>query len=222
MERMRVTKQLVLYPKPLYSLVSSTSLTVFFQNVRNYITNKIDIENTFGIRDVDLICLNETHLSDTPRDVRLLPNLIAVHNTKGGLLISAKNIPFLIQSNTNNDIDIIKFRYCNILYIFLYRHCHMKRSYFENVIKNYLLGHEHECIIIMGDFNYKYTNESIGNECSFLHRLGFNQFINFPTNTMSKNTIDHVWTNSKYTTISTTFLQTYYSDHYPIILSISM
>ena len=223
MARLRKECTLCIYPKPLRTWITPNKLTLVFQNVRSFPSHQKDFESIPGIQDVDLICLNETHLLSTPPNVQLLPNCIFAHNKKGGILISSKLIAVVLQVITTDHIDIVKFSYHGLIFIFLYRHPFVPLNEFELTLLELISGHENDKVIIFGDFNLQYnvsTHEVPG--CSFLKKIGFSQIITFPTNVDSTNTIDHVWINSSYPNVEPHFLSTYFSDHFPIVLSISL
>ena len=76
-------------------------------------------------------------------------------------------------------------------------------------------------MMLLGDFNVDVPGHEARGEVAFLQAIHFRQLVHFPT-TIHNTIIDHVWVNDRVNVTNISHLETYHSDHFPIVFNLSL
>ena len=225
-------------PKSIYPsvdiLTKNVGITVAHINIRSLLKYFDQIKYILSITSIDVLCLNETRLSNDISDVEVaIPDYSIFRKDRtregGGVAIYIKSD---ISCNILPDLTCDKIEAlwlkikCNhhkpLLLCAAYRPPSSPVHYLEdlkcNIEKgiNYNLG-----TIIVGDFNIDLSN-STNSLCKHVHdmcqKLNIEQLINKPTRVTSTSStiIDHIYTSVPHHHIKTDIVDTTMSDHFMI------
>jgi endonuclease/exonuclease/phosphatase family metal-dependent hydrolase len=138
----------------------------------------------------------------------------------GGLLAACKHSFRTLQSFSSDKLEVLAFKFHNVKFILLHRHPHCDLDTFQMVLIDFIGSHPHDRTIVFGDFNVDFLKHPHSHKTSILRRYNFSQKVDFAT-TIYDSTIDHVWI-SEGLDIRVHHVETYHSDHYPLLIHVSL
>jgi hypothetical protein len=178
------------------------------------------------LNHIDLFAFVETQLenplSDYPdlrKNMTFLPNnLLEQPKKHGGLLVAGQQCCLFLQYFCSHGLEALSFTYRNLKLILLHRHPKSPNDIFQLALDDMLTCFPHDKTIVFGDFNVDVKESPNSQTTEILRRHELTQLVDFPT-TIYNTTIDHVWV-SKALSVQVHHVQTYHSDHFPIMLRI--
>ena len=224
-------------PSLLWSYNVPGTLSIFFQNVRSLVLHKDDVFHDFNVMSADVNIVVETNLtkSITNKDVSI-PNFDLYRNDNcdttvqacyGTALYIRQGLKVLSKPSRYNangveiTISMLNRPVTNFHIVSIYTSTKVPfsmllqaiQSVHENFLKN-------NSAVIIGDFNVDILQNTLQTEqlLTCMESIGFKQLIDKETTDFGS-LLDHVYTNIPSFVLASGVLESYYSDHKPIILS---
>lgn len=205
-------------------------LKVCFHNCRSLRKHFHDFSQESNLLSADVIGLAETRLPDEGRvgyEIDGFEMFTVSEQASHGLAVYYKSTLLFkyYVSRTVCDIEYVLFSLSKVVIGYVY--CPPQRATVQRLtsflsaisadIDNYIGHFVPKKLILMGDFNFHYTENSTCSQ-TFKDILGLRQLVQCAT-TDYDSCIDHIYTNISDVKASGT-LESYYSDHKPLFLAI--
>ena len=221
---------------------SPQTKTILFQNVRSFHLHIHDVQSDYNIQKADVNIFVETKLCLSDKDVTYeLPGFNIYRNdfnqsnmrTSYGTAVYIKNdlnctkLPYRFNmNNVEITVTVLSHPVTNFHIVGIYR---SKTVRILHLIE--ALSHLHDSvlteptipIVLLGDFNINLLQDGAEQKAlkAFLiTNKGYKQLINQYT-TDYRTQIDHIYTNVPHLVQSAGTLESYYSDHKPIFMSLT-
>jgi len=235
---------LTLLENPNMVQVSDNWIKIGALNVRGYLSHISDIKKDPYVNKLDVICFTETHLHP---DNNLAPNVLPrgydvfrfdqdeAHlqgniTQGGGVMILAKD---LLQA-VSKDAVIPNGLECRCVLLSLlgaekklcitliYRPPQLTTQRFKILLEQLMtkIPKSKFPTAVMGDFNDNQVKDTNSPILSYMNRIGFRQLIRRPT-TDNGSLLDHIYFNWKTADFKVDVIDTYYSDHDLVVISIN-
>ena len=227
MERLQ-EKEIRLDPVPIYKILESYKdcVHIFLQNIRSFNAHYQDVVAIHNIEKCDFILLTQTRHTKPPpesfKDSHHHQMLHCSHNV-GGLIVYAKYVTSNCTYHNDDFMQAITFEYFTmnekIFVALLYCHPHATVKQLLPKIEQMILSSKAQRKYVLGDINIPKHSTKWKTFQKFMHSKCFTQMVTTPTH-ISSSIIDHVWTTNPSSIVHCTCHETYYSDHFPVFLSL--
>ena len=215
---------------PSWELQIEGSYKISLLNCRDIMTKYLDLSEDLMRHKSDIICLNETHLTDnnSNKEALLLPGYKLKLNSAGvgkGIASYFKDEKFYFDQNkVVQKAQIMKLKSETIDVINIYRSSDAKNQDDKDIIlEMQKIIKKEKLTIICGDMNLCYTQHRQNIIFIFLQNLGFNQLVNEATHIKGGH-IDLLFSNheSFRFEIDVLLYSTYYTckDHDALLLTV--
>ena len=210
-------------------------LTIGHLNIHYFLEKQCDLLSEFEIyRHADIMCFTETYLMKKYNISKYLtkfkytsyrldiPDNQTCHNKHGIMICVSK----MFESKPIADIQVPGLEFCAVTVEDKYVVCaiYSKPSTPKKVLCDQLKDlldaiPKQYHIIITGDFNYNLFEKDHSQLLSCMKEFGFNQYVSEPT-TDSGSLLDHMYYNKMHNGITVEVVDTYFSDHDSVFMTI--
>ena len=194
-------------------------------NIRSLNKHSDDLENDFYVNKSDIICVNETWLTeDLVGKFQNYPHQYYLNKHTEGIALLSKNKPNSVEKFHNVMSSIIAARFDKFNLITVYRFAKNQNiTNFKDQLLKDTSNYFDTNIVICGDFNLDLIDNPKNIFTKTLLNLGFRHLVTGPTHILGGQ-IDHVYFRLKDTSISidlNKLHEIYYSDHSAITFFIN-
>ena len=172
-----------------------------------------DLKQDDYIQRSDIICVNETWLSEDPEEAMEYFKGFFINEKSKGTAVYSKKIPLNVQTSVTENASIIAVEYTAFHLISVYRYSENSniRGFTDQVLNCFNLS---KIVIILGDINIDLKKDPMNIFTKSLTTMGFKQLVLQPTHILG-GILDHVYANCPFSSKCSLnkIHPLYYSDH---------
>ena len=182
-------------------------------NIRSLKKHFTDLKQDDYIQRSDIICVNETWLSEDPEEAMEYFKGFFINEKSKGTAVYSKKIPLNVQTTVTENASIIAVEYTAFHLISVYRYSENSniRGFTDQVLNCFNLS---KIVIILGDINIDLKKDPMNIFTKSLTTMGFKQLVLQPTHILG-GILDHVYAYCPFSSKCSLnrIHPLYYSDH---------